>query len=73
MCLCCLSTTKINYRKWLTQFLFQLQIPPTTTIQVIRAFHSQHSIQEQIIHSKDTFKAFNPLQVPQLIEVVNSD
>jgi hypothetical protein len=37
---------------------------PSTSIQVIQAFHSQHSIQEKRIHSKDTYKAFNPLQVP---------
>jgi hypothetical protein len=38
-------------------------VTPTTTIQVIQAFHSLHSIQEQRIHSKATFKAFNLLQV----------
>jgi hypothetical protein len=50
-----------------------INTPPTTTIQCIQAFHSPHSIQEQKIHSKDTFKASNPLQVPQLRQVINSD
>jgi hypothetical protein len=46
--------------------------PPTTTIQAIQASHSSHSIQEQRIHSKDTIKAFNPLQVPKSSQVIKS-
>jgi hypothetical protein len=45
--------------------------PPTTFIQAIQASHSSHSIQEQIIHSKDTIKAFNPLQAPKSNQVLS--
>jgi hypothetical protein len=39
--------------------------PPTTSIQAIQASHTSHSIQKQRIQSKDTIKAFNPLQAPK--------
>jgi hypothetical protein len=56
-----------------TRIVIETINTPTTTIQWIQAFHSPHSIQEQRIHSKDTFKTSISLQVTQLRQVINSD
>jgi hypothetical protein len=54
-------------RKWLEA----INTPSTTCIKDIQASHTSHSIQEQRIHSKDTIKAFNPLQAPKSNQVLS--
>jgi hypothetical protein len=55
--------SKVSQR--LGSWLEAINTPPTTSIEAIQASHTSHSIQEQRIHSKDTIKAFNPLQTPK--------
>jgi hypothetical protein len=56
-------------RKWLVA----INTTPTTSIHYTEALHSYTFNTRARNSFQDTFKAFDPLQVPQLRQVINSD
>jgi hypothetical protein len=50
-----------------------IDTPPTTFIQQTQAFNTPTFNTRARNSFQDTFKASNPLQVPQLRQVINSD